>query len=207
MDQAAFWLLITTFLLLAGQWVVFAVVEYLLGEYLLIRWRRHMSRAVRRRLAGGRPALPHPVPGRDRGQPRPAHLRGHPHLCRPAPSRSPSTLFSTFLTLAAFVQLLWDLSARFRTEDSGAVHAAGSPRPGISRLGLPRLRGLRHGGRAPDRPAADLEELQQGAHRGRFPLRHGADARIQRAGGAARRRAAPSARRCSGATTGRSTRR
>ncbi len=44
MDAAAFWLLITTFLFLAGNWVVFAITEYLFGQYLLIRWRRFMSR-------------------------------------------------------------------------------------------------------------------------------------------------------------------
>lgn len=43
-DAAAFWLLVTTFLFLAGNWVVFAVSEYLFGQYLLIRWRRFMSR-------------------------------------------------------------------------------------------------------------------------------------------------------------------
>ena len=187
-DAAAFWLLITTFLFLAGNWVVFAVSEYLFGQYLLIRWRRFMSRQFvadwlederhyRIQFLGEKADNPDQRISED--------IRTYVT----STFSIAFSLFSTFLTLAAFVQLLWDLSARFRTEDGGAFMVWITGIPGflvwvcLAYAVFATLVGHL------DRAAADLEELQQGAHRGRFPLRHGAAARIQRAGGAARRRA------------------
>jgi putative ATP-binding cassette transporter len=119
MDQAAFWLLITTFLLLAGQWVVFAVAEYLFGQYMLIRWRRHMSRHYvadwlederhyRMQFLGEIADNPDQRISED--------LRTYVT----STFSIATSLFSTMLTLAAFVQLLWDLSNRFRVEEGNA---------------------------------------------------------------------------------------
>ncbi len=119
MDAAAFWVLIVTFLVLAGQWVVFAVVEYLFGQYMLIRWRRHMSRQFvedwleddhhyRIQFMGEKADNPDQRIAEDIRQ----YVTSTFSIA--------SSLFSTFLTLAAFVQLLWDLSGRFRVEEGHA---------------------------------------------------------------------------------------
>jgi vitamin B12/bleomycin/antimicrobial peptide transport system ATP-binding/permease protein len=120
MDQTAFWLLITTFLFLAAQWVVFAIVEYLFGQYMLIRWRRHMSREYvdawleedrhyRIQFLGEKADNPDQRISED--------IRSYV-----TSTFSISTsLFSTFLSLAAFVQLLWDLSGLFHNEEGGAL--------------------------------------------------------------------------------------
>ncbi len=112
MDAAAFWLLVTTFLFLAGNWVVFAVTEYLFGQYMLIRWRRHMSREYvsdwlrddrhyRIQFLGERADNPDQRISED--------IRTYVTNTYSIAS----SLFSTFLTLAAFVQLLWGLSTLF----------------------------------------------------------------------------------------------
>jgi putative ATP-binding cassette transporter len=119
LDEAAFWLLITTFLFLAGNWVVFAVAEYLFGQYMLIRWRRHMSRQYvddwleddrhyRIQFLGETADNPDQRISED--------IRTYVT----STYSIALSLFSTFLSLAAFVQLLWDLSARFRVEEGNA---------------------------------------------------------------------------------------
>lgn len=117
-DAAAFWLLITTFLFLASNWVVFSVSEYLFGQYMLIRWRRFMSRQFvgdwlederhyRIQFLGEKADNPDQRISED--------IRTYVTSTYSVAF----SLFSTFLTLAAFVQLLWTLSAQFRTEDAG----------------------------------------------------------------------------------------
>ena len=118
-DEAAFWVLIVTFLILAGQWVVFAVVEYLFAQYMLIRWRRHMSRQFvedwlederqyRIQFMGEKADNPDQRIAEDIRQ----YVTSTFSIA--------TSMFSTFLTLAAFVQLLWDLSGRFRVEEGSA---------------------------------------------------------------------------------------
>ena len=115
MDEAAFWLLVTTFLFLATNWVVFAVTEYLFGQYMLIRWRRHMSRQYvsdwlrddrhyRIQFLGERADNPDQRISED--------IRTYVT----STYSIASNLFSTFLTLAAFIQLLWGLSTLFAVE-------------------------------------------------------------------------------------------
>jgi putative ATP-binding cassette transporter len=130
MNEAAFWLLITTFLFLAGQWVVIAVAEYLFGQYLLIRWRRHMSkeyvadwleddRHYRIQFLGEKADNPDQRISED--------IRTYV-----TSSFSIATsLFSTFLTLAAFVQLLWSLSALFHVEGGDGPMARLTSIPGF----------------------------------------------------------------------------
>ncbi len=119
MDEAAFWLLITTFLFLASQWVVIAIAEYLLGQYMLIRWRRFMSKElVTDWLADDRhyriQFLGEVADNPDQ------RIAEDIRLYVTSTFSIATALFSTLLTLAAFVQLLWDLSARFETEEGGA---------------------------------------------------------------------------------------
>ncbi len=119
MDQPAFWLLITTFLFLAGQWVVFAIIEYLLGQYMLIRWRRFMSkqfvsdwleddRHYRIQFLGEIADNPDQRISED--------IRTYVT----STFSIATALFSTLLSLAAFVQVLWDLSAQFTVTEGSA---------------------------------------------------------------------------------------
>jgi putative ATP-binding cassette transporter len=130
MDAPAFWALMATFLLLAGQWVVFAVVEYLFGQYMLIRWRRHMSRDYvadwleddrhyRIQFLGETADNPDQRIAED--------IRTYVT----STFSIASSLFSTFLSLAAFVQLLWDLSERFRVTEGNAFMLWISAIPGF----------------------------------------------------------------------------
>ncbi len=130
MDQPAFWLLITTFLILAAQWVVFAVLEYLFGQYMLIRWRRFMSRELvtdwleddrhyRIQFLGEIADNPDQRISED--------IRTYVT----STFSIATSLFSTFLSLAAFVQLLWDLSARFRVAEGDGVMVWLSAIPGF----------------------------------------------------------------------------
>jgi putative ATP-binding cassette transporter len=130
MDEAAFWILITTFLFLAGNWVVFAVAEYLFGQYMLIRWRRHMSREyVADWLEDDRHYRIQFL----------GEIADNPDQRISEDIRTYVTntysialsLFSTFLSLAAFVQLLWDLSNRFRVEEGSAFMLWVSSIPGF----------------------------------------------------------------------------
>ncbi len=129
-DAAAFWALVVTFLLLAGNWVVFAVAEYLFGQYMLIRWRRHMSREhVRYWLDDDRhyriQFLGETADNPDQ------RISEDIRLYVMSTYSITSSLFSTFLTLAAFVQLLWDLSGRFRVEDGHAFMTSITAVPGF----------------------------------------------------------------------------
>lgn len=130
MDAGAFWALIATFLILAGQWVVFAVVEYLFGQYMLIRWRRHMSRELvddwltddrhyRIQYMGEMADNPDQRIAED--------VRSYVM----SSYSIASSFFSTLLNLAAFVQLLWTLSDRFHTEAGHSLLGSLSTVPGF----------------------------------------------------------------------------
>ena len=60
-----------------AAFIVLAVYQLYLNQWLQIRWRRWMTGAVSRPLARRRQPLPHAAPRRRRRQPRPAHRRGH----------------------------------------------------------------------------------------------------------------------------------
>ena len=129
-DAAAFWTLIGLFLLLAGGWIVLAVVEYLFGQYMLIRWRRHMSRQfVAEWLEDERhyrmQFLGEPADNPDQ------RIAEDLRLYVTSTYSIAMSLFSTLLTLAAFVQLLWGLSERFRVEEGHAFMTSITAIPGF----------------------------------------------------------------------------
>ena len=70
------------FCALAAAFIVLAVYQLYLNQWLQIRWRHWMTRAVSRPLACQRQPLPHAASRRRRRQPRPAHRRGHQPLHR-----------------------------------------------------------------------------------------------------------------------------
>lgn len=130
MDGAAFWALVVTFLILAAQWVVFAVIEYLFAQYMLIRWRRHMSRRfVSDWLEDDRHYRIQYL----------GEIADNPDQRISEDIRTyvtntysiASSIFSTVLTLAAFVQLLWGLSNLFHTTEGPLALGGLSAVPGF----------------------------------------------------------------------------
>ena len=105
--------------------MVFSVSEYLFGQYMLIRWRRHMSRQFVADWLEDERHYRIQFLGETADNPD-QRISEDIRTYVTSTFSIAFTLFSTFLTLAAFVQLLWDLSARFRTEEGGAS-CAGSP--------------------------------------------------------------------------------
>ena len=65
------------FCVLAAVFIVLAVYQLYLNQWLQIRWRRWMTQQLSRRLARRRQPLPHAAARRRRRQPRPAHRRRH----------------------------------------------------------------------------------------------------------------------------------
>jgi putative ATP-binding cassette transporter len=117
-DGSGFWIAVRFFFILASIWIVFAISEYLFGQYMLIRWRRHMSkqfvgawlsdeRHYRLQFHGEKADNPDQRISED--------IRSYVT----STYSLASSFFSTFLSLAAFIQLLWDLSGRFRAEGEG----------------------------------------------------------------------------------------
>jgi vitamin B12/bleomycin/antimicrobial peptide transport system ATP-binding/permease protein len=114
-DQVAFWIAVSLFFVLALQWIVLAISDYLVGQYLLIRWRRFMSkeyvgewladdRHYKIQFSGEKADNPEQRVSED--------IRSYVT----STSSLAGSLFSTFLSLAAFVQVLWDISTRFKSE-------------------------------------------------------------------------------------------
>ncbi len=68
------------FTALATLFILSAVYQIYLQQWLQIRWRALADRPLYRALARLGHALPHAAQGRSGRQPRPAHLRRHPHV-------------------------------------------------------------------------------------------------------------------------------
>ena len=121
MDEPAFWALVATFLILAAQWVVFAVIEYLFGQYMLIRWRRHMSRGLVSDWLEDDRHYRIQYMGEIADNPD-QRISEDIRTYVTSTYSIASSIFSTVLTLAAFVQLLWGLSNLFHaTEGNSAL--------------------------------------------------------------------------------------
>ena len=65
------------FCVLATIFILLAVYQLYLNQWLQIRWRRWLTATLPRSLDGRRQSLPHAVARRRRRQPGPAHFRGH----------------------------------------------------------------------------------------------------------------------------------
>ena len=63
------------FCVLATAFILLAVYQLYLNQWLQIRWRRWLTATLSRSLAGRRQSLPHAALGRRRRQPGPAHRR------------------------------------------------------------------------------------------------------------------------------------
>jgi vitamin B12/bleomycin/antimicrobial peptide transport system ATP-binding/permease protein len=121
-DAMAFWASVYVFFVLAMLWIVLQISDYLIGQYLLIRWRRFMSkeyvadwlqddRHYKIQFSGEKADNPEQRISED--------IRSYVT----STSSLAGSLFGTFMSLAAFVQVLWDISNRFATEggDGGFI--------------------------------------------------------------------------------------
>ncbi len=121
-DALAFWAAVYVFFVLAMLWIVLQISDYLIGQYLLIRWRRFMSkeyvaswlkddRHYKIQFSGEKADNPEQRISED--------IRSYVT----STSSLAGSLFGTFMSLAAFVQVLWDISTRFATQggDGGFI--------------------------------------------------------------------------------------
>jgi putative ATP-binding cassette transporter len=130
MDGGAFWALVITFLILAAQWVVFAVIEYLFGQYMLIRWRRHMSRGLVSDWLEDDRHYRIQYMGEIADNPD-QRISEDIRTYVTSTYSIASSIFSTVLTLAAFVQLLWGLSNLFHTAEGPSALGGLAAVPGF----------------------------------------------------------------------------
>jgi vitamin B12/bleomycin/antimicrobial peptide transport system ATP-binding/permease protein len=112
-DAAAFWIAVYVFFVLASVWIFNQIADYLIGQYLLIRWRRFMSKEYITDWLRDDRHYKMQFSGEIADNPEQRIQEDVRSYVQSTTSISGS-LFSTFLSLAAFVQLLWDLSTRFK---------------------------------------------------------------------------------------------
>ena len=133
------------FCLLAGTFIVLAVYQLYLNQWLQIRWRRFLTGALSRRMARRGQPLPHAAARRCRRQPGPAYRRGHQAVHRRRLERLGILpiglgLLNAVVSLGSFVVILWGLSAG---RPAHAVRRA-VEHPGLSGLGGADLCDRRH---------------------------------------------------------------
>ena len=135
-DWNAFVYQLGYFCVLATIYILLAVYQLYLNQWLQIRWRRWLTETLSRPLAGRGQPLPHATAWRRRRQPRPAHCRRRQTI-----HRSGTTgvgilpiglgLLNAVVTLGSFAVILWNLSA------AAPLHLFGIDmrNPGLSVLG------------------------------------------------------------------------
>jgi vitamin B12/bleomycin/antimicrobial peptide transport system ATP-binding/permease protein len=116
-----FWATIIVWFVLAVIWVVIAISEYLFRQYLLIRWRRDMSRRMMRSWLDS--SVHYRMQLADSGADNPDQriaedVRNYVERLE----YIGNNVFSNFLNLAAFVVLLWTLSDKMRAPETSALH-------------------------------------------------------------------------------------
>ena len=112
-DATSFGQEIAIFLLLAVAWIISQVIEYVCGQYLLIRWRRWMSTAFFERWMQSATHYRMQFYGEKADNPDQRIAEDIRTYVVETYTISLS-LFSKLLSLAAFVQVLWGLSATFK---------------------------------------------------------------------------------------------
>ena len=106
------------FLILASIWIVLQVVQFLAGQYLLIRWRRHMSVAFFRRWLADATHYRMQFLG-DRADNPDQRIAEDLRTFVNETYQISQSFFTKLLSLAAFVQVLWGLSATFKYQVGG----------------------------------------------------------------------------------------
>ncbi len=112
-NASAFATEIFVFLVLASIWIVLQIIHFLAGQYLLIRWRRWMSTNFFGRWMGGSTHYQMQFYGDKADNPDQRIAEDVRTFVVETYSISLS-LFNKLLSLAAFVQVLWGLSATFK---------------------------------------------------------------------------------------------
>jgi vitamin B12/bleomycin/antimicrobial peptide transport system ATP-binding/permease protein len=129
-DQAAFWIAVSLFFVLAIQWIVIAISEYLVDQYLLIRWRRYMSKEYVSEWLKDDRHYKIQFSGEKADNPE-QRISEDIRTYVTSTSFLASRFFATFLSLAAFVQVLWDISERFKTQSGEGFFASLASIPGF----------------------------------------------------------------------------
>ena len=109
---------VIVFLILASIWIVVQVVQFLAGQYLLIRWRRHMSTAFFRRWLQDATHYRMQFLG-DRADNPDQRIAEDLRTFVNETFQISQSFFTKLLSLAAFIQVLWSLSATFKYQVGG----------------------------------------------------------------------------------------
>ncbi len=197
-DWNAFVYQLGYFCVLATIFIVLAVYQLYLNQWLQIRWRRWMTSQYLDHWLGRRQSLSHAVARRRRRQPRPAYRRGHPPL-----HRFWRRLHRRAADRPRTVER--DRHARLLRRHPVVAVGGGAAAPVRSGVGDPRLSGLggvdlrgdRHGVHTSDRAAADRAQFPAAALRSGFPLWARAGAREAPSRSRCSKASGPSATACS----------
>ena len=181
------------FCALAAAYIVLAVYQVYLNQWLQIRWRQWMTRAYLGKWLDARQPLPHAASRRRRRQPRPAHRRGHQHVHR----EERCTSASACSTRSSRSDRSSSSSGRCRRRAPLHPVRHQLEHPGLSGLGGADLLHRRHRDHPLIGRAADRAQLHAAALRSGLPLQPGAGARELRADRAAQRRGRGDASGCS----------
>ena len=174
------------FSLLAAFFIVSAVYQLYLQQWLQIRWRRWLTNRYLGRWLGDGTHYRMRLKGDQADNPDQRIADDIRQFINSTLDIGIS-LLGSIVTLVSFVVILWNLSATTPLMIGSQL----LQHPGLSRLGRADLRHHRHLGDPSRRPPADQAQFRPAALRGRFPLLAGAAARERRGGDAARRRARP----------------
>ncbi len=106
------------FFIIAGSWIAAQVIEYIITQYLLIRWRRSMSQSFFKRWLGNSTHYQMQFYGTKADNPD-QRIAEDIRLFVVETTTISIELFTKLLSLAAFVQVLWGLSATFKYQLNG----------------------------------------------------------------------------------------
>ncbi len=117
-NSGAFGEEVILFLFIAGAWITGQVIEYIITEYLQIRWRRSMSHSFFKRWLGNSTHYQMQFYGEKADNPD-QRIAEDIRLFVIETMTIFIELFNKLLSLAAFVQVLWGLSATFKYQAGG----------------------------------------------------------------------------------------
>jgi vitamin B12/bleomycin/antimicrobial peptide transport system ATP-binding/permease protein len=109
---------IVLFLVIAGSWITAQVIEYIITQYLLIRWRRWMTQDFFKRWLENSTHYQMQFYG-DRADNPDQRIAEDIRIFVKDTTEITIDLFTKLLSLAAFVQVLWGLSATFKYQFNG----------------------------------------------------------------------------------------
>jgi vitamin B12/bleomycin/antimicrobial peptide transport system ATP-binding/permease protein len=109
---------VVLFFIIAGFWIAAQVVEYVITQYLLIRWRRWMTNHFSQRWLNNSTHYQIQFYG-DKADNPDQRIAEDIRIFVKETTEMTIDLFTKLLSLAAFVQVLWGLSAAFKYQFNG----------------------------------------------------------------------------------------